>query len=179
MKDGGQNRKSDYLAINPMGQLPTLQDGTFHLTQSVAIISYLDRLYPQVSLFANEPKLFARQLALCEILNSGIQPLQNIKVLNYLRANYKQNDDQIADWCRFWIEEGFGPLEQEIAKLAGRYSVGDTPSAVDCFVVPQVFNGFRYKADMKRFPSLLKIWHNCNDLEAFKKAHPDHQPDAE
>jgi maleylpyruvate isomerase len=179
LKEGGEQLKAGYIEKNPMGQLPLLEHGDFRLPQSMAILLYLDTVQPAPALFSQEPQTRAKQIAICELINSGIQPLQNLKVLKHLRDHHGFKDDSVDKWCRHWIEEGFRALEAELSKTAGTYAFGGAVSAVDCFVAPQVFSSQRYSVDMSRFPTIARVNENCQALDAFKWAHPSRQADAE
>lgn len=179
VKDGGQQRTKEYLEKNPMGQIPMLEHNDFRLTQSLPIIQYLDEINSEPNLFSEDVKKKCQQLELCEIINSGIQPIQNLKVLQYLKSDFKAEKNQIQEWSRHWIHTGFAALEKRLEKTSGKYSFGDSVSAVDCFVVPQVFNAHRYDVEVELFPNISKVNENCLKLKAFRDAQPDQQPDAE
>lgn len=179
LKDGGQNKKPEYLKKNPMGQVPAIEQDDFFLPQSLAILLYLEEKFPNPALFSKDIRQKSKQVALCELVNSGIQPLQNLKLLGHIRSTFGANDDAINNWCRHWITEGFQAFEKELSKTVGNYSYGDTVTAVDCYLVPQVFNADRFKVDLSTFPTIRRINDNCLQLDAFKQAHPSRQVDAE
>ena len=178
VRDGGEQKKADYLALNPMGQVPLrVQDG-HQVGQSMAIIQLLEQLAPQPALFPADPFERAQVVALCEDINTGIQPVQNLSVMQYVDQQYEVGGEGKAAWASHWIDKGFVALEAKLAKTAGVYAFGDQVSAVDCFLVPQVYNAVRFKLDMDRFPTIKRVNETCLAEEAFKQAHPDSQPDA-
>ena len=179
VKDGGEQRKSDFLEKNPIGQIPVLEHGDFRLSQSLPIMGYLEQLKADPALFSETPKLKYQQVELCEIVNSGIQPLQNLKMLQHLKSEFNVDQNAIKAWCKHWIENGFKALEKRLQNTAGTYSFGGSVTAVDCFLLPQVYNARRYEVDMKQFPIISRIETNCLDLKVFRDAHPDQQADAE
>lgn len=172
----GQQKGDEYKSLNPMGQVPTLQIDGLTLTQSLPIIEYLDETRPENRLLPQEPadRVMVRRLA--EIINSGIQPVQNFSVLVKL-AEMTGNDGDKAVWGKEWITRGFDALEPEIAKTAGQYSFGDAVTMADLALVPQVYNANRFKVDMTKYPTITRVHANLVELEAFKKADPTAQPD--
>ena len=178
VKNGGEQLKQDFLQLNPKGEVPFFVDGETSITQSMAIIDYLDHKHGKRQLFSSSPKMRAKCIELCEIINSGIQPLQNLKVMKTVQQNYALSDAQKMAWSKHWIYEGFKALEPAIANCSGTYSLGGLVSAVDCFLVPQVYNANRFGIDMSEFPNIKRVNENCLKLEAFQKAAPENQPDA-
>ena len=178
VKDGGEQKKPDYLAKNPMGQVPCLVTDRGALGESMAILAYLDAAYPQPALFPGDAWDRARIKQLCELINAGIQPVQNLSVLQELKNRFQADKDGVDDWVAHWISKGFQALETRLGQTAGVYAFGDVITAVDLFIVPQVYNAHRYHVDMNRFPILKRINHACLKLEAFQKADPAIQPDA-
>lgn len=134
---------------------------------------YLDRKWPNPPIFPNNPEKRAQCIQVCEIINSGIQPIQNLKVLKYVEDKFEK-----MEWGKHWIEEGFIALEATLDKTASIYCVEDTPTAADMFLVPQVYNANRFNVDMDQFPIIKKINENCLELKEFKDALPENQPDA-
>lgn len=177
VKEGGEQKLPDYVAMNPMAQVPTLIHGDVTLTQSMAILQYLEAVGPEPRLLPSDPAQQALVLSLCEDINSGMQPIQNLSVLQYLDATYQIGGAGKVAWCQHWIAKGFAAFEQRLAKTAGVYAVGDTPTLVDCLLIPQIYNGVRFEVDMDQFPTLARVNETCLGLPAFKQAHPDHQPD--
>lgn len=166
-----QEQVSDeYKQLNPMGQVPALVVNDRTLTQSLSIMEYLEEAYPQKPLLPKDLLLRAKVREICEIIGSGIQPLQNLSVLQ------KVGEGKM-EWGHFYINKGFVALEQVLAKSAGKYSVGDEISFADCCLVPQVFNANRFKVDMAAFPTISRVHDALSSLETFKAAHPTNQPD--
>jgi maleylacetoacetate isomerase len=177
----GEHRKSEFGAVNPQQLLPALvlDDGSV-LNQSLAIIEYLDELHPQPPLVPKEPKGRARVRSLSLLVACEIHPLNNARTLNYLRRDLGQSEAQIKTWYRHWIADGLAKLEAELKRGGtGRYSHGDSPTMADCCLVPQVFNAKRYDSDLAPYPTVMRVFDACMKLEAFDRAQPSKQPDAE
>ena len=174
----GEHRQPDYAAVNPQGLLPTLilDDGT-RLNQSLAIIEYLDEAYPQAPLVPKDRLARARVRSLSYLIASEIHPLNNLRVLQHLKRSLGQNEDQVNTWYRHWIADGLAKLEAEPGK--GKFSHGDTLSMADCCLVPQIFNAKRYNCDLAPYPNTMRVFDACMKLEAFDRAQPSKQPDAE
>ena len=169
-----------FLKLNPMGLVPALEDGPHVLTQSLAIMEYLDETHPSPALLPKTPAERARVRALALTVACEIHPLNNLRVLNYLKNVLKLSDGQHDDWYRHWIKQGFVALEAMLkAGGTGKFSHGDTPTLADICLVPQVFNAARFKVDMKRFPVIQRIFDTCMKHPAFDAAQPSRQPDAE
>jgi maleylpyruvate isomerase len=180
VKDGGEQRSEAYRAMNPMAQVPTLEvieEGgtTRHLTQSLAIIEYLEERYPTVPLLPSDVYLRARARALAEVVNSGIQPLQNLEPQRYVREELKGD---AAVWTRYFIARGMQALEALAAETAGDFLVGDAPTVADICLVPQMVSARRFGVDPAQFAVLSRVEARCNTLDAFRAAHPERQPDA-
>lgn len=179
VKDGGEQHLESYRQRNPLRQVPTLEveenGETRHLTQSLAICRWLDARWPEAPLVPAEAWLGAKAWQLAEIVNSGIQPLQNLGVTSRIKVT---NIDPEA-WAADWIGRGLEALERESAETAGRFSVGDEPSIADLCLVPQLYNARRFEVDLTSFETLLRIEAACEYHPAFRKAHPDVQPDAQ
>jgi maleylacetoacetate isomerase len=181
LKDGGQQRQDDYRQINPSGLVPALQDDRITLTQSMAIIEYLDERYPAVPLLPQDPPGRARVRELAQIIACDIHPLNNLRVLRHLVHELKLSEEQKNAWIRHWIGEGLAGLEAHLARdpAAGPFCHGNSPTIADCFLVPQVFNAQRFEIDMAAYPNISRIYALCADMPAFAGAHPAQQPDAE
>lgn len=176
-KDGGQQATAEYRLINPMGHVPALDDDGFLVAESMAIIQYLDDRFPEKRLFPAAARDKATVIQLCELINSGIQPLQNLKVIKYLEGtNHLQKTESDA-FVRHWIQDGMASLEKLLEKTSGSYCFGGELTAADCFVVPQCFASRRFGVDVESYPRLARVNANCLKLEAFKRAHPEKQPD--
>jgi maleylacetoacetate isomerase len=176
----GEHRKPEYCAIDPQGLLPTLIDDVSTLTQSLAILEYLEETHPQPPLLPADARGRARVRSLSLLIACEIHPLNNLRVLQHLRRQLGQTEDQINAWYRYWIADGLAKLEAELARPAtGRYSHGDAPGMADCCLVPQVFNAKRYDCDLAPYPTVTRVFDACMQLEAFDRAQPSKQPDAE
>lgn len=178
---GGQH-DDGYRSRNPMAQVPTLEvietDGrVHHLGQSLPIIEYLDERWPALGigpLLPRDLEQRAQSRALAEMINSGIQPLQNLSTTRAVVA--LGGDDKV--WVQGFIRTGLGALERAVAASAGRFSVGNQPTLADCCLIPQLYSARRFGVDPTRFERLMAIEAACNELPAFTTAHPDRQPDA-
>jgi maleylacetoacetate isomerase len=174
----GEHRKPEYAEVNPQALLPTLEldDGT-RLNQSLAIIEYLEERYPQTPLLPREALAKARVRSLSNLVASEIHPVNNLRVLQHLKRSLGQSEDQVNAWYRHWISDGLAKFEAELKQ--GKYSYGDTPSMADCCLVPQIFNAKRYNSDLAPYPKTMRVFDACMKLEAFDRAQPSKQPDAE
>lgn len=179
VREGGKQNSAEYRKINPMAHVPALDHGGFVVSESVAIIDYLDSLAPDRRLFPAEAKARATVLQICELLNSGIQPLQNLKVHKELETKYGFSKDQVGDWTRKWINDGFASLERVLEKTAGTYCFGGEVTAAECFLIPQCFAARRFSVKVEDYPLIARIDAAAVLLPAFKKAHPTVQPDFE
>ncbi len=177
----GEQRTPAYLALNPQGGVPSLEldDGRV-LTQSTAILEYLEEAYPEPPLLPREPLERARVRSLALAVACDIHPLNNLRVLQRLRG-LGQDDAGIADWFRHWVALEFAALETRLAgePETGRFCHGDSPTLADLCLAPQVVNNARFDCDMSPYPTIRRIHEACMGLEAFQKAHPLKQPDAE
>lgn len=174
---GGEQFSDEYRRLNPSAELPTLVHNGRAIGQSVAIIQYLDEVFFQHPLFPKDPFLKAQTLQVCEVINSGIQPLQNLRVLKKLDQDFGASEPQKNLWIQHWIQLGFSSLEKILSPQAGPFAFGSRPSAADAFIIPQVYNAHRFQVDMNPFPTLSRIAQACGELDAFTAAHPDRQPD--
>jgi maleylacetoacetate isomerase/maleylpyruvate isomerase len=176
----GEHRAAAYATVNPQALLPTLEldDGT-RLTQSLAIIEYLDEKHPQKPLLPKDAQERARVRSLSYLIASEIHPLNNLRVLQHLKRALNQSEDQVNAWYRHWIADGLAKLEAELASSKGRFCHGDTPTMADCCLVPQIFNAKRYQSDLAPYPQTMRVFEACMHLEAFDRAQPSKQPDAE
>lgn len=182
VKNGGEQFSPEYTKLNPSSQVPTLIHGEHIIGQSMAIMDYLEHIKPSPALYSAQPELKSLQIQACEIINSGIQPLHNLMVLKQLEKMCNFTQEQKNEWSRFWINKGmksFSDLIEAHHKDSFKFSFGNEVGAVECFLVPAIFNMKRYSVDMKEFKTLNKIFENCMKLEAFKKAAPENQADFE
>lgn len=179
-RDGGENWHDDYLQYNPQGLVPTLDHGGRLITQSLAIIEYLEQCFPEPSLFPSDTVTCAQVRAVAQIIACEIQPLNNLKVLGYLQDSMGQSDASRAQWYCHWIDEGFAVLETMLKPHSdGRFCFGDSPTLADACLIPQMYNAIRYNCDLQCYPLLNGIYRHCTSLPAFKRAAPENQGDAE
>ena len=175
----GEHLQGGYKAVAGFGLVPMLEIDGLRLQQSMAIIEYLEARYPRPALLPADEGEKARARALAQHIACEIHPLNNLRVLKYLKGPLGQAEDVVDTWYRHWCDTGLVALEAELAARAdGPYALGASPSIVDCFLVPQVFNARRYKVDMARYPRIVAIEAACMRLEAFQRAQPSAQPDA-
>ncbi|MFI5391030.1 MAG: maleylacetoacetate isomerase [Bacteriovoracales bacterium] len=174
---GGEQHSVEYKKLNPKGEVPFFLDGDRGIGQSMAIALYLDEKFPGPKLFPKDPYMKCFCIQQCEIINSGIQPFHNLKVLKELKKRFQISEDDKNSWVKFWIEEGLSPLELILKPISKNYSLGDDLSALDAFIIPQVFTCMRYNISLINFPTIKKIFDNCQNLPAFQKAEPSKQPD--
>ncbi|XP_068539210.1 maleylacetoacetate isomerase isoform X1 [Anas acuta] len=170
LKDGGQQLSAEFKAVNPMKQVPALKIDGITLSQSLAIIHYLEDTRPNPRLLPQDPKKRAQVRMISDHIASGIQPLQNLSVL-------KQMGEKKTEWAQKCITSGFQALEQVLQQTAGRYCVGDEVSMADLCLVPQVANAERFNVDLGPYPTITRINKALLELEAFKVSHPSRQPD--
>ena len=177
----GEHRTPGYLGINPQGLLPTLVVDGRRLTQSLAILEYLEERYPQPALLPTDALGRARVRALAELVACEMHPLNNLRTLEYLRAHCGQDEARIATWYRHWIGDGFEKLEATLRQDGGTgtYCHGERPTIADCCLVPQIFNARRFDSDLSTYPTTMRIFEACMKLDAFQRAQPSAQPDAE
>jgi maleylacetoacetate isomerase len=171
----------EFSEVNPQNLVPVLERDRLRLYQSTAIIEYLEETFPQPPLLPPEPAARARVRSLALISACEIHPLNNTRVLGYLTQTLKLSEQQKEDWYRHWVTVGFAALEKRLAseRETGRFSHGDTPGFADIFLVPQVANANRFKVDLQPFPTIRRVNENCLAVDAFIKAMPQNQPDAE
>lgn len=180
-RNGGEQLRDSYRAINPGVMVPCLQDGGITISQSLAILEYLEETCPQQPLLPPDAAGRARVRALALIVASDIHPLNNLRVLKYLKAELRVPEGARNGWYRHWIEQGFKTVEAHLAHEAqtGEFCHGDTPGLADCCLVPQVFNAGRFDVDLTPYPTIARISGRCAELPEFAAAHPSRQPDVE
>ena len=176
----GEHRAPAYTKVNPQALLPTLEldDGT-RIHQSLAIIEYLDETHPAKPLVPEDALGKARVRSLSYLIASEIHPLNNLRVLQHLKRALGQSEDQVNAWYRHWIADGLAKLEAELASNKGRFCHGEAPTMADCCLVPQIFNAKRYNCELAAYPKTTRVFDACMKLEAFDRAQPSKQPDAE
>lgn len=181
LKDGGQQLSESYRALNPMALVPTLVDGETAIGQSLAIIEYLDEMHPGTPLLPGSAVDRARIRAIALSIACDIHPLNNLRVLKYLKHTVKAEEEVKNEWYVHWVQTGLAAVESMLANSprTGRYCHGDTPTLADLCLVPQVFNARRFGCDLSAFPTILRIDEACAALPAFQQAAPENQPDAE
>ena len=181
VKDGGQHLKEEYRRINPAGAVPALVDRDLSLSQSLAIMEYLDEAYPYPPLLPGDPAARARVRAIALDIACEIHPINNLRVLKYLTGQLGLSEEQKNAWYRHWVEVGLASVEARLANhaLTGRFCHGDHPTLADCCLVPQVFNARRFGCNLEHVPTVVRIDAECRTLPAFIAAAPENQPDAE
>ena len=177
----GEAETPEYLRLNPQGLVPALEleDGSV-LTQSLAIMEWLDEAYPQNPLLPGSPLERARVRALAQLIALEIHPLNNLRVLDYIDEQFGADDEEIAAWFAHWVRTSFDPLEKMLAShpATGIFCHGDSPGYADCCLYAQVWNNRRFKIDLSAYPTIERIFQACDALDAFKRAAPMQQPDA-
>lgn len=177
---GGQQRAPEYSAKNPMEQVPTLEivrpSGVQRISQSIAILEWLEDYYPALPILPSDPYLRARARMLAELVNSGIQPFQNLSVTDHVKTALGADDKA---WTKHFVGKGMLALERAARETAGRFAVGDFPTFADVCIVPQMASARRFGVDVTPLETLLRIEASCNALDAFAAAVPERQPDFE
>ncbi|CAK8674267.1 unnamed protein product [Clavelina lepadiformis] len=172
-KDGGEQKKPEYLEINPMGQIPFLVDGDADVAQSMAILEYIDEKYKNPPLLPKDVKSRAKVREICGLITSGIQPLQHRKVLGLMTS-----EDAKLKWAHDCVASGFESLEKILQKSSGKYCVGDNITMADLCLVPQAYNAVdRFSVDLNKFSVISRIYLSLEENPSFKKSHPLNQPD--
>lgn len=181
LRDGGEQFAASFAALNPQRLVPVLADGEQLLTQSMAILEYLDENHPEPPFLPADSSGRARVRALAQIIACDIHPLDNLRVLKYLTKELEVGEENRAIWFRHWIALGLGAMEEMMAgnAMTGKFCHGDTPALADICLVPQIFNARRFDTDLDGYPTVMRIFDACMALDAFDKAQPANQPDAE
>jgi maleylacetoacetate isomerase len=172
--DGAQ-QAANYRAVNPQGLVPALEIDGRRLTQSLAVMDYLDARFPQPSFVPEDPVDRAHVLAMALAVACDIHPLNNLRVLKYLTGQLEADEADKNAWYAHWVREGFTALEALAAPRSGAFLFGDTPTMADILLVPQMFNARRFNVPVDDFPTLLRADEHARALEAFARAHPDAQ----
>jgi maleylacetoacetate isomerase len=179
--NGGEQHAREYHAINPQELIPTLVDGANTISQSLAIVEYLDEAYADAApLLPRDPEARARVRSLALAIACDIHPLNNSRVIQYLERELHVAEDARLRWTRHWIALTFAALEERLATDAatGKFCHGDVPGMADTLLIPQIYNARRWSLDLAPYPTLLRIDAACAQHDAFVRAHPDNQPDA-
>jgi maleylacetoacetate isomerase/maleylpyruvate isomerase len=176
----GEHRKPEYAGKYPQGLLPTLLADGLELSQSLAIIEYLDETRPKPPLLPRDAPGRARVRSLSLLVACEIHPLNNLRTLQYLKRQLGQSEEQVSTWYRYWIADGLAKLEADLLRGAGgKFCHGDAPTMADCCLVPQIFNAKRYGCELAPYPTIMRVFEQCMRLEAFDRAQPAKQADAE
>jgi maleylacetoacetate isomerase len=174
----GEQGKESYRELSPAGIVPVLVDGDVRLTQSLAIIDYLDHRHPEPRLVPADSLLRARVLEIAQTIACEIHPINNIRVLKYLAGTLGVSEADKSAWYKHWVDEGLAAVESLLSRQeAGAFCVGDTPTLADCCLVPQVANAMRMGCDLSRFKRLQAVYQHCMAQPAFIQAAPENQPD--
>ena len=181
VKDGGRQFQEPYKSLNPQQLVPLLDDDGFQLSQSLAIMEYLDEKYPQIRLLPESPDARARVRQISLAIACDIHPLQNLRVLKYLTGPLALDEAAKLRWVQHWLHIGLEALEADLARspVTGKFCVGDQPTMADCALVPQMFSAARFEVDVSPFPTLRRIHAACEALPAVAAAHPAKQVDSE
>lgn len=179
LKDGGQQLSESYRGLNPTALVPTLQEGDWSVGQSMAILEYLEEVYPQPALLPSDPKGRARVRAIAQSIGCEIHPLCNLRVLKYLKHQVGVSESIKNQWYAHWVEEGLASVEAMLARSTetGRYCHGDNVTFADLFLIPQVVNARRFDCNLDDMPEIQRIYKECVNLDAFQQAAPLNQPD--
>lgn len=182
VRGGGEQHSADYRRLNPEGRVPALVDDGRVLTQSLAILEYLEETHPEPALLPRDPAGRARVRSLAQVIACDIQPLQNTSTTLYLRDRLGLAPERIAEWLAHWIGRGLASLEAQLGRGGapdGPYAHGDRPGLADCCIVPQLYAARRFGVDVAPYPRAVSIDAACGSLDAFQRAAPEVQPDAE
>lgn len=172
----GEQRSERYREHNPQGLLPTLITGDAVITQSTAILEWLEERHPEPALYPRDSLQRAQVRALCQLIACDIHPLNNLRVLKYLKGQLGQDEDAVQRWYAHWIVEGFATLEGQLP--TDGFVNGEAPGMAEAYLVPQVYNAERFAVPMAAFPRIRSLQARCDALPEFQRAHPDAQPDA-
>ena len=172
--------KNEFLALNPQGLVPVLQADDLLLFQSPAILEWLEEVYPENPLLPKDAAGRMQVRALSAMIGCDIHPLNNRRVLQYLRNELSVDEAEVIKWCNRWISEGFAALEKRLVadKTRGKFCYGDSPTFADCYLIPQVSSARRFEVDLNPYPNIVQIDAHCHTLKAFSDADPMQQPDA-
>jgi maleylacetoacetate isomerase len=174
----GEQRGEAFRAVNPQGLVPALEveDGT-RIGQSTAILEWLEESFPERPLLPADPLARARVRSLCNHIACDIHPLNNLRVMNYLKGEFGHSQEDVNRWYGHWIRTGFKAVENTVSGEGGPFCFGEAPGLADCYLIPQVYNARRFDVGLGEFPTIERIFAHCNGLEPFFDAHPDNQSD--
>lgn len=180
VKDGGEQHKPEYREKNPQGLVPLLDDNGQLITQSLAICEYLDETHDGPKLLPDEPFLKAQVRSVCQAIACDIHPLNNLRILKYLKGSLSASDEATSDWYHHWIHQGFAALETQLLEYQeqGPFAFGEEVTLADAFIIGQMYNARRFDVDLTKYPRMVAIEQHCLTLGAFKDAQPESQPDA-
>lgn len=180
LREGGQQHTREFISKSPAHMVPVLDDNSHLLTQSLAIIEYLEETHPAPALLPSDAVERAQVRALALDIACDTHPLANLRVMQYLTSELKLDESARTAWSRRWVMMGLGVVEKKLAvRPQSDYCFGDAPSVADCCLIPQVFNARRLHCDLDTLPNVSRIYERCNQLPAFERAAPEQQVDAE
>ncbi|RMB35892.1 maleylpyruvate isomerase [Sphingomonas sp. PP-F2F-G114-C0414] len=175
----GEQRDAGYRSLNPHGLVPALENDDAVLTQSPAILEWIDETYPDPPLLPADANGRAIVRAMAATIACDIHPVNNLRILNTLRTEFGADEAAVNRWIARWIGDGFAALETQIARYGNGFAFGATPTIADCHLVPQVYSAERFAVDLSPYPRLEAAADKARALPAFAAAHPDRQPDAD
>lgn len=175
----GEQKAADYLALNPQGMVPALQTGDRVLIQSPAILEWLEETHPSPPLLPSAADDRAAVRAMCALIGCDIHPLNNLRVLKALRADFAADQAAVNAWAAAWIAPGFDALQALVDRHGADWCFGDAPTLADCYLIPQLYSARRFDMDLSPWPHLLAVEARAQAHPAFEAAHPDRQPDAD
>ena len=175
----GEQKAADYLALNPQGMVPALQTGDRVLIQSPAILEWLEETHPSPPLLPSGADDRAAVRAMCALIGCDIHPLNNLRVLKALRADFAADQAAVNAWAAAWIAPGFDALQALVDPHGADWCFGDAPTLADCYLIPQLYSARRFDMDLSPWPHLLAVEARAQAHPAFEAAHPDRQPDAD
>ncbi|MNE67164.1 Maleylpyruvate isomerase [compost metagenome] len=179
LEDGGQQHAAEYRALNPQQLVPLLVDGEVRIAQSLAILEYLDEVYPVPPLLPADPAQRAQVRALALHIACEIHPLNNLRVLQYLSDRLGVDEEAKNAWYRHWVDTGLTAVEQGLAAFDGGLSLGQRPGYLEACLLPQLYNARRFNCALDAYPRILAMAARCESLAAFRQAAPEVQPDAQ
>ena len=180
VRDGGEQHREEYRSINPLGLVPAFQHDGNTIIQSIAIMEYLEEVFPEPALLPTGAADRSHVRAMAQSIACEIQPFNNLGVMSYLRESLAADDRMVSDWYHEWIRRGFTALEKMLvnSRQTGTFCNGERPGLADCCLVPQVYNAERFKCDLGAYPEINRITAVCRALPPFSAAAPENQPDA-